>query len=100
MVPLFAVMAASAPKEPEQKPVVLTPKKSMEELLGLCKGLMATGRLTNKAVFFLSDWLGDADFLDEWPASELAEVVEGIVDDNVVTREEKERLSAFLGKIV
>jgi len=99
-VPQFMQMARNEPEAGESRPAVLAAPKSMGELLGLCKGLMATGRLANKEVFFLSDWLGDADFLGEWPASELAEVVEGIVEDNVITKEEKAGLAAFLEKIV
>jgi DNA polymerase-3 subunit epsilon len=73
-----------------------TEDKNMAELIGLCRGVIADEKVTNKEVYLLSQWLEDCPFLDTWPASEIAQEVEQILDDGVITKEEKERLGKLL----
>ena len=48
---------------------------------------------------FLSSWLQDAGFIAEWPASEIAQTMERILEDGVVTKEEKEELKRLIQRI-
>ena len=66
--------------------------KTMGELVGLCRGLIADDKITTAEVMFLSSWLQDVGFIAEWPASEIAQTMERILEDGVVTKEEKEEL--------
>lgn len=74
--------------------------KSIAELVGLCRGIMADGKVTNKEVFQLSNWLEDCSFLDTWPASEIAEEVERILEDGVISNDEKIRLGNLISAIM
>lgn len=74
--------------------------KSIDELIGLCRGIMADGRITNKEVFALGKWLEDAGHLTEWPACEIADCVEKILEDGVVTKEERAELKGLLQRVL
>ena len=73
--------------------------KTMSELFGLCRGLIADNKITTAEVMFLNSWLQDAGVIAEWPASEIAQTMERILEDGVVTKEEKEELKRLLQKI-
>jgi DNA polymerase-3 subunit epsilon len=74
--------------------------KSMGELIGLCRGILADDKVTNKEVYQLSEWLEECPFLDTWPASEISQEVEKILEDGIVTKEEKEHLGKLLSQIM
>jgi putative phage-type endonuclease len=73
--------------------------KSMSELVGLCRGLIADEKITTAEVMFLNSWLQDVGFIAEWPASEIAGMLERILEDGVVTKAEKEELKRLLLQI-
>jgi len=73
--------------------------KTMSELVGLCRGLIADDKITTAEVMFLNSWLEDAGFIAEWPASEIAQMMERILEDGVVTKKEKEELKKLIQKI-
>ena len=72
----------------------------MGELVGLCRGLIADDKITTAEVMFLSSWLQDAGFIAEWPASEIAQTMERILEDGVVSKEEKEELKRLIQRVV
>lgn len=74
--------------------------KTMNELIGLCRGVIADGRITTAEVTFLNSWLQDAGFITEWPASEIAQTMERILEDGVITKEEKEELKTLIQTVV
>jgi hypothetical protein len=74
--------------------------KTMGELVGLCRGLVADEKITTAEVMYLSSWLQDAGFIAEWPASEIAQTMERILEDGVVTKEEKEELKRLIQSVV
>lgn len=84
------------PPAVEQLPRKFEAGKTMSELVGLCRGLIADDRITTTEVMFLSSWLQDAGFIAEWPASEIAQTMERILEDGVVTKEEKEELKRLI----
>lgn len=57
--------------------------------------------ITTAQVMALHSWLQDAGpLLNEWPASEIAQTLERILEDGVVTKEEKEELRILIQRIV
>jgi DNA polymerase III epsilon subunit-like protein len=93
---LSATEAPSVVLEPQRR---YESEKTMGELIGLCRGLIADDKITTSELIFLNNWLQDAGFISEWPASQIAQTLERILEDNVVTREEKEELKALLKAI-
>jgi putative phage-type endonuclease len=73
--------------------------KTMSELIGLCRGIIADNKVTTAEVMFLNSWLQDVGFIAEWPASEIAQTMERILEDGVVTKEEKEELKKLLQRV-
>ena len=73
--------------------------KTMPELIGICRGILADDKITTAEVLFLNSWLQDAGFISEWPASEIAHMMEKILEDHVITKEEKAELKKLLLKI-
>jgi DNA polymerase III epsilon subunit-like protein len=74
-------------------------KKSLDQLAGLCRGVLADQRITTQEVYYLSEWLQDSGITNEWPASEVAEKIEKILEDGIVTMEEKRELQDLLSSI-
>jgi len=69
------------------------------ELIGICKGIVADGKITNSEVAYLAKWLEGAGHIDSWPGTEILEVVERIVADDYISKDEKEELFALLTKV-
>lgn len=73
--------------------------KSLDQLVGVCRGILADQRITTQEVYYLSEWLQDSGITSQWPASEIAEKLEKILEDGVVTMEEKRELQELLSSI-
>ncbi|MHB1308882.1 MAG: 3'-5' exonuclease, partial [Limisphaerales bacterium] len=94
----FLSLCQSAPAvEPSARKFEAT--KTMGELVGLCRGLIADDKITTAEVMFLSSWLQDVGFIAEWPALEIAQTMERILEDGVVTKKEKEELKRLIQTI-
>jgi hypothetical protein len=85
-----------SPPAVQQPPRKFETAKTMSELVGLCRGLIADDKITTAEVMFLSSWLQDAGFIAEWPASEIAQTMERILEDGVITKAEKEELKGLI----
>ena len=96
--PEFLALSQSSPAA-EQPTKKLESTKTMSELVGLCRGIIADNKVTTAEVMFLNSWLQDVGFISEWPASEIAQTMERILEDGVVTKEEKEELKNLLQRI-
>lgn len=70
------------------------------ELIGLCKGFLADGIINTQELVSLQDWLISCPCTEIFPISAVAEVVENIVADGIVTEEELERLKWSLEVIL
>ncbi len=73
--------------------------KSIDQLAGLCRGILADQRVTTQEVYYLSEWLQDSGITDQWPSSAVAEMLEKILEDGVVTMEEKKELQQLLSTV-
>lgn len=94
----IALAQSPSPLEPTTRKFEGT--KTMSELVGLCRGLIADDKITTAEVMFLSSWLQDAGFIAEWPASEIAQTMKRIMEDGVVTKEEKQDLKRLIESVV
>ena len=93
--PEFAALSQSAPPA-GSPPRKFEATKTMGELIGVCRGLIADNKITTAEVMFLNAWLQDFGFIAEWPASEIAQTVERILEDGVVTKAEEEELKRLI----
>ena len=76
-------------------------ERSIDELLGICKGLIADRSLSEEEVFFLTSWLkANEHAANVWPANVLANRINQILDDKILLTEEREELFALLAEIV
>jgi len=76
-----------------------SPTHSVQELVGVCRGIIADGKVTTAEVTFLSKWLQDMGVVTEWPATVIAQTVERITADGRVTKEEKAELLNLLQSV-
>ncbi len=72
---------------------------SITELHAVCRALIADGVVTTEEVVFLSKWLEQAGVIVEWPGTEIAEAVERIMADGVVTDAERAELLGLLKRV-
>lgn len=75
-------------------------KKATESLLGICRGLIADQAINEHEVTFLDAWLKENDMVvHQWPGNVIAERVQNILADGVVTEEEAQDLADTLAEI-
>jgi DNA polymerase III epsilon subunit-like protein len=75
-------------------------REKLSELLGLCQGLIADGKITSSEVSYLGDWFAKAGPIRNWPGTEIAETLERITEDGCVSKEEKAELLALLRRVI
>ena len=75
-------------------------EQAMVELIGVCKGLIADGRVTPEEAVFLRDWLKENPHLEPvWPVNVLTKRLEAIFADGQVDAEEQAELLRLLTRI-
>ncbi|EJQ6596303.1 BRCT domain-containing protein [Vibrio parahaemolyticus] len=76
-------------------------EKCMEHLLGICTGLCADQVISDDEITFLHHWLMDHPILENtWPAKMLLDKTTQILDDNIVTEEERAEISQMLNEVI
>ncbi len=71
--------------------------ESMQNLLGICRGLPCDQQLNPQEISFLRNWIADRrEIMDSYPAKQLSERIREILADGVITHEEMEGLKEFL----
>ena len=74
---------------------------SIQFLNGLIHGIMADGTLSNSEIDVLKKWVDDNDFLaGTYPFDEINSLLCTILDDKVITTEEREQLMAFSSNVI
>ena len=71
-----------------------------DELIGLCKGILADGEVNTKELVGLQNWLMGCPCTDIYPISAVAEIVEAIVADGVITGDELEQFKEAMEQIL
>lgn len=75
--------------------------RSIDELLGLCKGLISDQVLVDQEAAFLLQWLqSNQHALDTWPANIIAARIDGFLEDGKIDDDEREDLFRLLAEIV
>ena len=75
--------------------------KSIEHLLGLCRGLVADDVLSPEEIVFLEAWLSENEEVTHtWPGDIIAQRVADVLEDGVITHEEAEDLKETLNGII
>lgn len=65
-------------------------KKATEHLLGICSGLAADGHISESEVLFLRNWISNnADIADDWPGCVIVQRVNAILEDGLITADER-----------
>lgn len=77
-------------------------EKLLNDLLGVCEGLIADNALTGDEVAFLDAWLRDSRgvLLDDPDVLDLQDLVQDVLEDGVITSDELDDLQALLDCIV
>lgn len=74
---------------------------SIQNLHGLCHGILADDHIKDAEVSSIKQWLDDHEFLKgTYPYDELYTLLNSILADMVITTEELDMLHAFLGEFV
>ncbi len=59
-------------------------------LFGFCRGILADDIFDDKEIYALRTWIEKSDrFIDVWPISELHEHVKKVLEDGVITEQER-----------
>lgn len=75
-------------------------RRSIDELLGLCKGVILDGEVSETEAIALHQWVQThPDAANEWPADVLARRLDQIFEDAIVTRQERNDLLLLLEEI-
>ncbi len=75
--------------------------RNVDELLGICKGLIADGVVVELEAIALDEWCrANPAIASEWPATVLADRLRAVFADGMVTDEERSELRDLLERIV
>jgi len=76
-------------------------KKTVESLLGLCRGLLADNHLADSEILYLDTWLKEnSGITGDWPANVIADRVSDVLADGMITQEESDDLKKTLEEII
>ena len=95
-------MAADPYNQPITKPfnAARLSDRKIDELIGLCKGILADGVVDQSEAKFLQQWLeSNKDVADHWPASALYRRINDMLADNILDRDEEKELLETLIQI-
>lgn len=74
--------------------------RNIDELIGICKGIIADGTIVQSESEFLLEWMEkNQDAAHQWPANVLYERINQYLSDGVIDKEESEELMTLLKKI-
>lgn len=75
-------------------------ERAVDELLGICKGIISDGQVAPEEADYLKLWLDKHQaYKSFWPANVLSERIAAIYEDGIVDEAEQEELAELLGKI-
>lgn len=103
---VFALLQRSALIDADGQPDVRFNRaqriqRTVTELLGLCKGVLLDGVVTNGEMVALDEWLAaHAEVAEEWPADLLSDRLRQIFDDGVIEEDERIHFQELLEQLV
>jgi len=97
-LPDTPVMISQALRENVRRGNVSTPviKTYVYELIGVLKGIMSDGILTTQEIHALLEWIQKCPCTQIYPISKIADCLEIILEDGIVTPEELEELTGVI----
>ena len=76
-------------------------KRSLDELMGPCKGIAADGKIVQEEAEFLLRWMSaNAEISGEWPTGRLFSRVDNMLCDGVLDGAEQQELRELIHSIV
>ena len=76
-------------------------KQSCGALVGLVQGILADGELRDAEIDFLHKWLANAQNVSTlWPGSVIAQQIDSVLADGVITEQERAHLNDTLLKLI
>ncbi len=76
-------------------------QRTVAELLGLCKGVLLDGVISDSEMTALDEWLAAHDEVArQWPADALAERLKKIFDDGVIEADERAHFKDLMEQLV
>jgi NAD-dependent DNA ligase len=75
--------------------------RSISELVGLCHGIIADGRVEQSEAEYLKKWLSmNRNVLHEWPGNVIADRVFDFLEDGILDQDEQKELFGILAGVV
>ncbi|MDH4225051.1 MAG: BRCT domain-containing protein [Deltaproteobacteria bacterium] len=91
-------VASPGQRNTETLPEML--QRALDELTGLCKGIISDGRVTPQETLYLQSWLDThLEISQVWPANVLRKRISEILEDNRVDMGEQQDLLAMLQRM-
>lgn len=75
-------------------------KAYANELLGLCRGIVADGMLNDREIVSLQEWIAACPFTHMYPMSVIADKVEKVCEDGAVTGQEQIELIGTINEVL
>lgn len=74
--------------------------RAMQVLLGICSGIAADQQINDAEIKYLSRWLKDNEIIcDKWPASAIHYKIEQILQDGIITQDERNQTLEILKEL-
>lgn len=75
-------------------------EKLCDELIGICRGLIADARLNDEEIRYLKGWLAEhSELAENWPASAIARRLEICLADGVISDPERAEMIELLQRV-
>ncbi len=75
-------------------------ERKVDEMIGICKGIISDKEINKQEVDFLSQWLANnVGIANSWPANILYQRIDKILKDNILDQDEKKELFDILRQI-
>jgi len=83
-----------------RKEVARINDRKIDEMIGICKGIISDQVITSQEIEFLCQWMiNNTEIANTWPASILYQRIEEMLKDNVLNQNEKNELFETLRQI-
>lgn len=101
------ILKASDPLDADGQPVnrqynaARVADRTVDELIGICKGMIADGVISEGEARFLVQWLDEHRRLSQsWPVNILSERIARMLQDNIIDEQERQELFELLAQVV
>lgn len=75
-------------------------KSYLNQLLGICKGILADGFISEEELMLLYNWIESCPYTNVYPMSTIADTLERICEDGMVTTAEQAELARVMNEAI